>query len=55
MATTTTKVTISLPWWAFHYVRACVVFGLVFGMTPDEDKILRRIARHVKCKVVSDA
>lgn len=41
-----------LPWWARYYIAGCTLFAWLTGATPDVDKIVSTVIRHVRWKVV---
>jgi hypothetical protein len=41
---------VHVAWWVRPYIHACATFASLFGMTPDEDKIVRTVMRGVKVR-----
>jgi hypothetical protein len=48
MAKVRVTIKVKPPWWAGIYILSCKLFAEAFGMTPDKDKICKRIMRHAR-------
>lgn len=52
MAIKQLTVTVTLRWWVKGYLQSCVLFAMLFGMSPDAPKIVNFVMRHgVKVRI----